>query len=77
MARRRKLDSYLATFQSRWHTHTNLGVKIQILNFRANRVFGLSQPGKPEPANLFFDPFEPISAAEARIGCAIVDRFAR
>jgi hypothetical protein len=52
-------------------------MKLQILNLRTNRVFGLSQPGKPEPANLFLDPFEPVGSAEARIGCAIIDRFAR
>ena len=45
MARRRKLDPELAAFQSRRHGHANLGVKLQLLNFRANRIFGLSQPG--------------------------------
>jgi len=74
MARRRKLDPELAAFQSRRHGHANLGVKLQLLNFRANRIFGLSQPGKPEAANLLFDPFEPVSAAKARVGGAVIDR---
>lgn len=77
MARRGKFEPQLAAFQSWRNSHTNLGMKLEILNLRTNHIFGLSQPGKPEPTNPFLDPFEPIGAAEAWIGCDIVDRFAR
>jgi len=66
----------LAAFQTGRYAYTDPGMELQLLDLSTQRIFGLGQTRIAQPANLFFDFLEPVSAAQARVCRDIVDRFA-
>lgn len=73
---RTELHPKSSFFETRWYTEANLRMELQRLDLGSDRIFGLRQPRKSRPPELFFDAFNLIGSAKPRVGFYIGNRFA-